>query len=362
MDTPIPTQPRERVVFLDYVRALACFMVIFVHSNEFHYFVDPPFSTVGSAERAWVSLYGGVFRYCVPLFIVTSAYLLVPLRQSAGEFFRRRITRVFVPAAVWALLYATLPLLWGDFSLADVGKQLGRLPFTFPENGAHLWFIYMLLGVYMVMPIVSPWIERASRRELRFYIGLWTISTFAHYALYFAPDGQLMGYCLWNEFNAFFYVSGFIGYVILAYYIRRYVDWSWRKTLTVAIPLLIVGTAITCGGFYWITIHSDDLYLRELTWRYCTPNVAMATAGIFLLFKKIPQHGGRLYAIVKDFSVLSYGIYLVHLMILTPIHSSIAPHFPTAITVPLTSIACFLAAYLIVKAISYLPHSKYVVG
>lgn len=362
MKAAITAQPRERVVFLDYVRAQACFMVILVHSNEFHYFVDPPFSTVGSAERAWVSLYGGVFRCCVPLFIVTSAYLLVPLRQSAGQFFRRRVARVFVPAVVWMLLYAVLPALWGEFGAADVWRQLCRLPFTFPENGAHLWFIYMMAGVYLLMPIVSPWLERATRRELRFYIGLWMVSTFAHYALYFAPDGQLFGYCLWNEFNAFFYISGFVGYVLIAYYIRRYVDWSWRKTLVVAVPLLIVGTAITCGGFYWTTIYSDDWYIRELTWRYCTPNVAMMTVGMFLLFKKIPQHGGRFYGVVNDVSKLSYGMYLVHLMLLNPVHAAIAPHFSTPVTVPLAAVVCYLLAYAVTKALSYLPYSKYIVG
>jgi hypothetical protein len=63
-------------------------------------------------------------------------------------------------------------------------------------------------------------------------------------------NAGIWGVCNWNEFGTFYYFSGFLGYIILAYYLVKYpLNWSWNKTLAVAIPLFIVGYGITFSGF-----------------------------------------------------------------------------------------------------------------
>lgn len=265
----------NRIVFLDYVRVLACFMVIMVHSCEF-FFIDGSEIGIRTADDGfWVSLIDSAFRCSVPLFVMTSSYLLLPLQRSTGAFFRRRFVRVVVPFAVWSVLYATLPVLWGDMQPADVGPALLRLLTNFNDASGHLWFIYMLLGLYLFMPVLSPWLEKAGKRELQGFLVLWFLSTFWHYAHRFVPS--LYGECYWNEFHTLWYFSGFIGYLVLAHYVRRYIDWPLRKALTVGGLCFAAGYAFTAVVFYERTFTADTLQSLELSWRFNSFNVVRAS-------------------------------------------------------------------------------------
>ena len=82
----------KRIVFLDYLRAIACFMVILVHVCEAFYFNLDGISFSSNADRWWISFIDSSLRPCVPLFIMASAYLLVPLKDSTPVFFKRRFT------------------------------------------------------------------------------------------------------------------------------------------------------------------------------------------------------------------------------------------------------------------------------
>ena len=85
----------KRIVFLDYVRVLACFLVMLVHASENYYpgpgatdMAGPQAMLANQTDRLWVSLYDGVSRMSVPLFIIVSAFLLAPMKKgmSTKEF------------------------------------------------------------------------------------------------------------------------------------------------------------------------------------------------------------------------------------------------------------------------------------
>ena len=70
----------QRIVFLDYLRAFACLTVIIVHSSEFFYIGSEHPLTIAPGDNLWVSIFDSMFRAAVPLFVMASSYLLVPLQ------------------------------------------------------------------------------------------------------------------------------------------------------------------------------------------------------------------------------------------------------------------------------------------
>ena len=103
----------ERIVFVDYIRVVACFLVMLVHASENFYGADPSglagdkSMLLCEANRFWVAFYdGGVARTCVPLFMVVSAFLLVPTKPGVtmGEFYKRRFKRILPPMVAFLLL------------------------------------------------------------------------------------------------------------------------------------------------------------------------------------------------------------------------------------------------------------------
>ena len=327
----------NREIWIDWMRVAACFMVMLVHSTEPFYLGGDGSLVLTASDALWVSLVEGLVRACVPLFIIASSYLQFPIHYPTREFLRRRAVRVLVPFLVWTLFYA---FWWGS-----PVENLKGLLLNFNYAAGHLWFVYMLLGLYLLMPLLSPWAEKVGRRELLFYLGLWGLTTLIPYIREAASGGEvplihsadglpaaalfpLWGEASWNPFGVFYYFSGFVGYMLLGLYIRKEaVHWSPRKSLAIGIPSLLAGFALCGGGFYRRILASaagafpvaSDVSLAvgwETPLTFNSIGVALLAFGWILVFKQIRSAGGFYRKVLLPVSNASYGMYLIHMIAL----------------------------------------------
>ena len=329
----------KREVWIDWMRVTACFMVLLVHSTEPFYLGGNGALILTKADAFWAAFFDSIVRACVPLFIVASSYLQFPLRYSTGEFFRRRCVRILIPFIVWTIVYA---LVWGE-----PVENFRNLIFNFNYAAGHLWFVYMLMGVYMLMPLLSAWAEKVGKRELQVYLGIWLFTTIIPLIRDWMSDGiivtygpsglprqalyPLWGEASWNGYGTFYYLSGFIGYMFLGLYLRKFVgELSWKKTLAIAIPSYFAGFAIVFGGFLRRVYEGckgafpaegtiDTAVWWETTWCNDTIGVVLMTIAWILIFRKTTAAGRCYEKILLPVSKASYGIYLCHLLILVPI-------------------------------------------
>lgn len=351
----------KRIVFLDYMRVIACFMVIMVHACEFFFIDGSDIGIRNLSDGFWVSVIDSAFRCSVPMFVMISAYLLVPVRGSVTAFFRKRFIRVLVPFVIWSLLYPVLPVVWGGMDDADVMASLKRLTYNFNDASGHMWFIYMLIGLYLFMPVISPWLEKAGKRAERMFLLLWFVSSFFPYLR--VCVGYVYGECYWNEFNILWYFSGFIGYLVLAHYIRHYLAWSRQKQIVVGVVLYIVGYLITASVWYGRIPVSSTLQELELSWRFCTPNVIFESLGAFMVIQALFTGIGKEKRIISEISGLSYGIYLMHIFVLGAVFSVIVTlEIATPVTIIVTGTLTFIVCCILAKVMSFIPYSKYIIG
>lgn len=333
-------QLERREVWVDWMRVAACFMVVLVHATEPFYLGGEGSLILTRSDAFWSSFFDSFVRACVPLFIVASSYLQFPLHYSSGEFLRRRAVRILIPFIIWTLVYA---FVWGE-----PVSNLKDLLLNFNYAAGHLWFVYMLLGVYILMPMLSPWAEKVSKKELQVYLGIWLFTTLiplirdwvsdAPMAVTYGPTGiprqalfPLWGEASWNGYGMFYYISGFIGYLLLGLYFRRFVgELSWKKTLAVALPCWLGGFAISFGGFLRrVAETSEGIFPTgggistavywETTWCNDTIGVALMTIGMILIFRKITSEGRFYSKVLLPVSKASYGMYLSHLLVLVPL-------------------------------------------
>lgn len=326
----------KREIWVDWLRVIACFMVMVVHSTEPFYLADGS-AVLTPGDAFWASFIDSLVRCCVPLFAIASSYLLFPLRYSAGEFARRRAVRVLIPLAIWSLVYA---FCWGN-----PAENLKGLLVNFNYAAGHLWFVYMLLGVYLLMPLLSPWAEKVGRKELTVYLCIWLFTTSfpmlrdllggGHQAIVTGATGlprqalyPLWGEASWNSYGTFYYISGFIGYLLLGLYFRRFVgDLSWKNTLAIGLPSFLTGFAITFAGFYRRIMATAggvfpvqgpiDLAVQwETTITFDSTGVVLMAIGAILLLRKIKSDGAFYRRIVLPVSQASYGMYLAHMLVL----------------------------------------------
>ena len=225
-------------------------------------------------------------------------------------------------------------------------QNLRDLLLNFNYAAGHLWFVYMLVGLYLIMPLLSPWAERVSKRELQVYLGIWLFTTLIPLLrqvvggaapVIYGPSGipnaaryPLWGEASWNAYGVFYYLSGFVGYLLLGLYFRRFVGkMSWARTLSIALPAFLVGFAICCGGFLsrvWADAHGvfpiegpvGLAALWEGPWLNDTFGVALMTLAWVMVFRVKSEKYTSEKWIVKV-SKVSYGMYLSHLLLLVSI-------------------------------------------
>ena len=385
----------KREIWIDWMRVAACFMVILVHSTEPFYLGGEGSLILNQADAFWSSFFDSFVRACVPLFVVASSYLQFPLHYSAGEFFRRRTVRVLIPFVVWLLVYAVV---WGE-----PASNLKSLLLNFNYSAGHLWFVYMLIGVYLIMPLLSPWAEKVGKKELQVYLGIWLFTTFIPLirdwvssdplAVAYGPTGiprqalyPLWGEASWNGYGLFYYMSGFIGYLLLGLYFRKFVgELSWSKTLGIAIPAWLGGFAITFGGFLRRVYETsggnfpaegiiNDAVYWETTWCNDTIGVALMTVAWILLFRKIKNEGGFYKKVLLPVSKASYGVYLSHILLLVPIGGAVREwlgsgdegllgFWTTPVEIVLSAVLAFVAVSALSVLIQKIPKiGKYIMG
>lgn len=361
----------KRIVFLDFIRVFACFLVILVHASENFYgapgatdMAGPQSFLATEADRLWVSIYDGFSRMAVPLFIIVSSYLLVPMKDdmTATQFYSKRFARILPPFFIFMILYSTLPLLWGQISADTAMTDLSRIFLNFPTLAGHLWFMYPLISLYLFIPIISPWLKKATAKEERFFILLFVISTCMPYLNRWC--GELWGQCFWNEYHMLWYFSGYLGYLVLAHYIKVHLDWNRRKRLTVGSAAMLIGAALTIYSFYTQAtpgqIHPTPQL--EIGWSFCTVNCVLLTAGTFLMFTciNIPKAP----AVITEMSELSYTIYLMHIFWLglwvNILKDTLS--LPTVAAIPAIAVCTFLCCYITAKILAPIPYSKWIFG
>ena len=388
----MPTQQRE--VWLDFLRVTACFMVMVIHSTEPFYLGGEGAQILTATDAFWVAVFEGLCRSCVPLFLIASSYLQFPLHYSAGEFFRRRAVRILIPMALWTVVYA---LVWGE-----PVENFKGLVLNFNYAAGHLWFVYMLVGVYLIMPLLSPWAEKVSARELEIYLGIWLITTLFPFVreaaaggpapLIQAADGlpaaaqfPLWGEASWNAYGTFYYISGFIGYLLVGLYLKkflvqsrwlRWTGWSLFLMGFVAIVRGLLNRFSATGEVFPLTGDLAIAVAWETPVTYCSLPVVLTAVGLMLVFMQGRQNGESPFYrhIILPLSQAGYGMYLIHMLVLAQFSAlyrnwlglgaeGLLGYWTTPVQILATALSSFVVVGGLAVALQRIPKvGKYLMG
>lgn len=380
----MPSNPKPHVVWLDVVRLVAMFTVVCCHCTDpFNFYPD----TAPDIEdiKFWGAAYGAALRPCVPLFVMITGALLLPVKGDVSVFYKKRIPRVFWPFLVWSVFYALFPWLLGvlgfsqdtllmffpysdeaarSLSLGVSAEYVSQIPLNFSPIGVHMWYIYLLIGLYLYLPVFSAWVEKASRRAQRWFLVAWAVTLFVPYYQEFVT-GYLWGTCSWNAFGMLYYFAGFNGYLLLGHYLRH-TDWSLDKTLAAGVPALVIGYAVTFFGFRHMTsLPGVTPEQYELFLTYCSPNVVLMTIPLFMLCKKVSVRSELVRKALANLTLCGFGVYMVHYALTGPaVAFARADGVPTSLQIPVASVLAFGFSWLAVLALRRVMggRARYVVG
>ncbi len=376
----------QRIVWLDAVRLVAMFTVVCCHATDpFNFCPDPEATGIGEI-KLWGAIYGALLRPCVPLFVMLTGALLLPLKeQDTVGFYRKRIGRVFFPFVVWGVVFNLFPWVLGALgftpdtllhffpysgeeatrqSMAVSLKWIATMPLNFASIPVHLWYIYLLIGLYLYMPIFSAWVERASERAKLGFLVAWGVTTLLpYYAHYVSP--YIWGACPWNQYHALYYFAGFNGYLLLGHYLRHHVA-PIGRIVAFGLPAFAAGYAVTFLGFRHMTALpgcTDEML--ELFFTYNSLNVVMMTIPVFMLVAHVRIRSPRLVSLLANLTACGFGVYMVHYLFTGPCVELMRwLGVPIPAQIPLAALVAFTVSWGLVDLIRRATgrYARYIVG
>lgn len=289
---------------------------------------------------------------CVPLFFMVSGALLLPCKdgETAFGYIKKRIGKILGPTLCFSFFYIILNI----NEIMGEGKTLVLILFSIPfsaQGHGILWFMYTLIGLYLLVPIISPWLRNASKRDIEMYLVLWFVTLLYPYI------GLILKVNA-SDTGLLYYFTGYAGYFLLGYYMSRY-------SLSLKWLLLVAVFMLPLPGINKILEWNLDFF--SAFWYLSAPVTIITTAwfaSIKMLVEKkqVKKRFSKLLIMVSN---LSFGIYLIHIFIMRTllwnwslIQNIDNYYLQTAVLIVLTFIGSLITCLIISK----IPYSQYIIG
>ena len=343
----------NHIYWIDLIRVVAVFQIVLVHLSYVIFFKED----VLSANWRAANFYDSFSRMGVPLFFMVSGFLLLGKNEPISDFFRKRFVKVGIPTLFWSIAY----LLWSvkaytDGSMNPLRVALSMLKVMYlGDIEIHLWFLYILIGIYLAVPILRVYVSAASRRDLTYFAILWFLAT---PLLELAQ--RVIGLPTALDIPV---VTGYVGYFVMGYFLADIKLNNRGKVLSVL--GCIIAIAVTYFGTNILSAHAGPI--NAYFYRYFSLPTVLASICGFLLLKDLGSNLGKSAKIIRIVSATSFGIYLIHIFMIEllrkgnlgfRLYSWMAP---SVYMIPLTALAVFGLSFAVIFVMRKIPVLKLLV-
>ena len=288
---------------IDTLRTIATLLVILIHISAGYVITgknDLVFDT-----SFWIgNIVDSFSRICVPLFVLMSGMFLVGRNESFKQSYQKRASRILIPLISWTIIYivyrVAIPFITDnpiDIKTLLVTVISGR-PYY------HMWYLFMIIGLYLITPILNNSISYVSRNTL------WTVAILL---LLFGMLNSSYDKILNNKVSFILWFINYLGYFILGYLIKD----SKRSFsfLALSSAYIISSILIEILSLYTIKQYKSLYFYGNLT-----PFVIIGSLSFYKFFHQLKL--GR--NVFSKISHLTLGIYLIHAGVLHVLNSCLS--------------------------------------
>ncbi len=287
----------ERIFYLDELRAIAILLVLLAHTIKYF-----PVNVDYLASPTLLS-YLTISRMGVPLFFMLSGALLLNKEYLISQFFKKRFSRVLIPAVFWYIILF--------LSVASANSFNFDLMYIWIYDAPFPWFVCAIIGIYLLMPIFNSFVKEYATKGAEYFLVLWLIFivltnlnlTEEYYVtLIFQNFGVYMGYAVLGyyltnkEFNIYSLPMAIFCSIIFIICVAINMYNAWNFTTIVYIESLSI--IIQCSALF--------LVLRYLS-KFASFNPKSAVSKMHNFIEK-----SFIGTLIYTLSICSYTIYLMH--------------------------------------------------
>ncbi len=341
----------SRIYYLDLLRAIATFSVIFIHVAGNNLYGD-----VGTPPWITFLIYSGIVKFCVPIFFMISGALFLDDRKVCNikRLYTHNILRLVIFLLFWSLVYQFYNLLVTDgqtMSLSVIKNAI--LQVLSGNTQIHFWFVYAMIGLYMIVPVLKCFLQGAAQKHLLYFLVLCLIFG----SLYSTVGGKLP--FIQNNVDKLniHIAAGYTGYFLLGHYLVKYP--LTKRGRTGCYVLGVFGLAVSIVLTWYVSMRGNAYIEDYCNYTFC--GVLFWSMAVFTFFQ---THGEKLQWCRKAataFSKYSFGIYAVHMLILYGIFriGLVPDSFCPVLCVPVIALICAGISLLLVFVLSKIPFFRH---
>lgn len=334
----------QRMTYLDILRIAAIFAVIVVHITACDWDSIP----VTSIRWQVLNLYNAASRWCIAGFVLMSGRTFLAPERSLpfAVLLKKNILRMLLSLLFWSTAYHLYETALGTGSIHAADLLCGIIKVFTLGARRHLWFLYLMIGLYLLTPLLRRVVVRFSTCQLvQGCIILLLISGTVPFVLSGTPLYAVMQYVM--------QVPGLIGLFVLGFCLDR-VTISAR-TMRLLCVAGIFGAVFTIVGTSLLSIYTGTA--TPLLYNNTAPNVVVPAIALLAFGKK------RLYALsfgekwdarITRFASLTFAIYLIHDFFVIPLELGLCG-LSVGLLQPMLSVVTFSAwVLLLCTPVAYL--------
>ena len=342
---------------MDTIRATAMLSVIIIH-------VSSPLVNMMYGKNMsywWIgNITDSAVRFAVPLFLMLSGATLLVKDYRLGEYYKKRFNRVLVPFLFWMIAYWVFRWFMLDPKLQPHGFSpiMNWASAIFLREGIskHLWYVYMIVFIYLFVPFLGKGLRKISSPVILSIIFGWVIVTFACKSVPLNMYSWSGDYG--TKFLGFFLYTG---YMVIGYYLGDRLVTKPKMRLSASM-LFFLTIIISSVATYILSGNAHKLDLS--VYGYLTLNTIIQTIAIFIWIKDSTIKNKYFSMVLQKISDQSYGIYLVHVMVIG-IFFRYGIFWTMAhplISLPLLTCMILIVSFGIIYLLRIIPGGKYISG
>ena len=305
---------KNRIFYYDVLRSFAIIGIVFCH-------VATSFVLAGvNTPTFYISAFFDCFRdFSIPLFVMLSGALLINKRDSLKNFFKKRLSRIFIPFIFWAIIYIIYSAVYIKHTF-DISNAIDIFFGTSGTLGVAFWFIWMIIVIYIGIFLINKIIEFGSERRENFSNEFIAIIT-ALSLIYIACSH----FWLFNPYSPkILYFASFLSYIIIGYFIaNNELIGSKVSTDKMIIITFIVSCLLYAYYIFGFVVPQSVLANHFVYKGYFNLLLLTLSVNIFALFKYLSKtkyfmdmENGTIGSSIISLSKYSFGLYLCHYLIL----------------------------------------------
>lgn len=295
---------KQRKIDLDFMRIMAILAVVGIHS------VAPVVDSLPVDTLSWnvANLVDSALRWAVPIFVMISGAVLIrpSLRPEFRLFYSKRAYRLIIPLLAWPIIYYAIWYFYAYDKTVASGAFIEALLIGKPLVGYHLYFIFLIAGLYALAPFISLIAANTSKRQFKIAtIWLLALTTIWYHLQVALPDNKI-------SLNMVTQGLPYVGYFMLGYLMRDLHIEKRALTIVATILLILLGTI---ASFF-----TKQIFGSLVLYGYTSLYVMILSPLMFMSLRVIYSWLAGKLPPLKNYTLkltpYIFGIFLVHVLTL----------------------------------------------